>query len=277
MRLTFKIIGVFFATIFLITCAVLNSIMPVVKDKDFIKEELQKSNFYGIANDEIKKQLKEKFSKYSNYFDVDDLVEHTIEENVIEDEVNKILDDFYNNENVVINLNGIVEKYRAAYSKYLEENNIELPEDVKQEMDKNFEDVPSEELDIEDVNKTYKNHGFKTFKAAMSIATYVVVFLVLVIFLINVLWAKRKLNGIYLPLMISGVFTFICYLSFKIKGDLVEIQTNNPELLEAATRVGERILRGMFRSGLIFMFIGAALIVIELFVRKTDMNKEKSN
>lgn len=277
MRLAFKIIGVFFATIFLITCAVLNSIMPVVKDKEFIKEELKNSNFYGIANDEIKKQLKEKFSKYNNYFNVDDLVEYTIEDNIIEDEINKILDDFYNNENVVININGVIEKYRSSYSKYLEENNIELPEDVKQEMDKYFEDVPSKELDIKDVNKTYKNHGFKTFKTAMSIATYVVVFLVLVIFLINVLWAKRKLNGIYLPLMISGAFTFMCYLSFKIKGDLIEIQTNNPELLEAATRVGERILKGMFKSGLIFMFIGAALIVIELFVRKTDMNKEKSN
>lgn len=270
MKMFGKIIGIFFISLLVFLYVLMNSAFSIIKDGDYIKNELKENNIYKSVNDAIKDSVREKFDDFKDYVpDVNELIDKTITQDIIETEINDMLDRFYDDKLVKIDFDELLKKYKTSLEKYLEENNIEMTDEIKEDINKLMTDVSINNIENEELDE---NPAFRVyaFRGALDIASVTMIFIVVVIIVLAITLSKNKLNSVYISSFISGGLLLQTYVTGKIWGG-VDIDSKYTEIVVVLEDFVNKFLSNVFIYSIALIVIGVVLLGIDLFIRKNSV------
>lgn len=273
MKMFGKIIGIFFISLLVFFYAIMASAFSIIKDGDYIKNELKENNIYKSVNDAIKDSVREKFDNFKDYVpDVNELIDKTITQDIIETEINDMLDRFYDNQLVKIDFDELLKKYKASLEKYLEENNIEMTDEIKEDINKLMTEVSINNIENEELDE---NPAFRVyaFRGALDIDSVTILFIIMAIIVLEIILSKNKLNSVYISSFISGGLLLQTYVTGKICGR-VDIDSKYTEIVAILEDVTNRFLSNVFIYSITLIIIGAVLLGIDLFNKKNNDKSE---
>lgn len=276
MRAVGKFFDIFIIGLLLTVVALLNTASKYTSNKIYITKILEKNNVYENINDEIKKQAKDNLTnKFNNIpnLDIDELVEETITKDIVVDAVNNILDELYNNERIYLDINILTKGYLSNMNKYLDKNKIELPNEVKEEIN----NIISENS-INDVNESRGDSRFiDIFKSIRSnIKNYrILCIIILVILLVlTVIVSREKLRGIYKPFLFSGILLLILTNLTKVLFTHINFTKEEQKLTDLVDSVKNSIFYHLNMYSIAFIVIAITVGIVDSII-KCIINKNK--
>lgn len=284
MRKFFRFIAIVVIGISLTIFAFSKSVVDVVFDENTVKKEIEAAGIYEGLNNELKtslkQELKEEIDENLELKDkFDEMIESVFTEDVLKNEIDDILEQAYSNSTTVeFDANILIDGYTRNLENYLKENNIELPQEVKDEIEEWKKENSSEKTNIiendEDMNDLY------VIKESVNIAIKGTLIGIVVFWVIAILLSKEKLKIIYKPLILSG--TFLLLIRVGITSFVNELAASARE--EFITDVGDGmeyvgnfidIMKNTVFANIDKFAIGFLAIGIGILVVKIVMNKRK--
>ena len=284
MRKFFRFIAIVVIGISLTIFAFSKSVVDVVFDENTVKKEIEAAGIYEGLNNELKtslkQELKEEIDEDPELKDkFDEMIESVFTEDVLKNEIDDILEQAYSNSTTVeFDANILIDGYTRNLENYLKENNIELPQEVKDEIEEWKKENSSEKTNIiekdEDINNLYD------IKDLVNTAIKGILIGIIVFWVIAILLSKEKLKIIYKPLILSG--TFLLLIRVGITSFVNELAASARE--EFITDVGDGmeyvgnfidIMKNTVFANIDKFAIGFLAIGIGILVVKIVMNKRK--
>ena len=205
------------------------------------------------------------------------MIESVFTEDVLKNEIDDILEQAYSNSTTVeFDANILIDGYTRNLENYLKENNIELPQEVKAEIEEWKKENSSEKTNImekdEDINNLYD------IKDLINTAIKGILIGIIVFWVIAILLSKEKLKIIYKPLILSG--TFLLLIRVGITSFVNELATSARE--EFITDVGEgmeyvgnfidtmktTVFANIDKFAIGFLAIGIGILVVKIVMNK---------
>lgn len=284
MRKFFRFIAIVVIGISLTIFAFSKSVVDVVFDENTVKKEIEAAGIYEGLNNELKtslkQELKEEIDEDPELKDkFDEMIESVFTEDVLKNEIDDILEQAYSNSTTVeFDANILIDGYTRNLENYLKENNIELPQEVKAEIEEWKKENSSEKTNIiekdEDINNLYD------IKELVNTAIKGILIGIIVFWVIAILLSKEKLKIIYKPLILSG--TFLILIRVGITSFVNELAASARE--EFITDVGDGVeyvgnfidtMKNTVFANIDKFAIGFLAIGIGILVVKIVMNKRK--
>lgn len=284
MRKFFRFIAIVVIGISLTIFAFSKSVVDIVFDENTVKKEIEDAGIYEGLNNELKTSLKQELKEEINEDPelkdkFDEMIESVFTEDVLKNEIDDILEQAYSNSTTVeFDANILIDGYTRNLENYLKENNIELPQEVKAEIEEWKKENSSEKTNIiekdEDINNLYDIKDLAN-TAIKGIWIGIIVFWVIAILL-----SKEKLKIIYKPLILSG--TFLLLIRVGITSFVNELAASARE--EFITDVGDGVeyvgnfidtMKNTVFANIDRFAIGFLAIGIGILVVKIVMNKRK--
>ena len=284
MRKFFRFIAIVVIGISLTIFAFSKSVVDVVFDENTVKKEIEAAGIYEGLNNELKtslkQELKEEIDEDPELKDkFDEMIESVFTEDVLKKEIDDILEQAYSNRTTVeFDANILIDGYTRNLENYLKENNLELPQEVKDEIEEWKKENSSEKTNIiendEDMNDLY------VIKESVNIAIKGTLIGIIVFWVISILLSKEKLKIIYKPLILSG--TFLILIRVGITSFVNELAASARE--EFITDVGDGVeyvgnfidtMKNTVFANIDKFAIGFLAIGIGILVVKIVMNKRK--
>lgn len=284
MRKFFRFIAIVVIGISLTIFAFSKSVVDVVFDENTVKKEIEDAGIYEGLNNELKTSLKQELKEeidgdpeLKDKFD--EMIESVFTEDVLKNEIDDILEQAYSNSTTVeFDANILIDGYTRNLENYLKENNIELPQEVKDEIEEWKKENSSEKTNIiendEDINNLYD------IKDIVNTAIKGILIGIIVFWVISILLSKEKLKIIYKPLIFSG--TFLLLIRVGITSFVNELAASARE--EFITDVGDGMeyvgnfidtMKNTVFANIDKFAIGFLAIGIGILVVKIIMNKRK--
>lgn len=284
MRKFFRFIAIVVIGISLTIFAFSKSVVDIVFDENTIKKEIEDAGIYEGLNNELKtslkQELKEEIDEDPELKDkFDEMIESVFTEDVLKNEIDDILEQAYSNSTTVeFDANILIDGYTRNLENYLKENNLELPQEVKDEIEEWKKENSSEKTNIiendEDMNDLYN------IKELVNTAIKGILIGIIVFWVIAILLSKEKLKIIYKPLILSG--TFLLLIRLGITSIVNELAASARE--EFITDVGDGMeyvgnfidtMKNTVFANIDKFAIGFLAIGIGILVVKIVMNKRK--
>lgn len=284
MRKFFRFIAIVVIGISLTIFAFSKSVVDVVFDENTVKKEIEAAGIYEGLNNELKtslkQELKEEIDEDPELKDkFDEMIESVFTEDVLKNDIDDILEQAYSNSTTVeFDANILIDGYTRNLENYLKENNIELPQEVKDEIEEWKKENSSEKTNIiendEDINNLYD------IKDLVNTAIKGILIGIIVFWVISILLSKEKLKIIYKPLILSG--TFLLLIRVGITSFVNELAASARE--EFITDVGDGVeymgnfidtMKNTAFANIGKFAIGFLAIGIGILVVKIVMNKRK--
>ncbi len=282
MRKFFRFIAIVVIGISLTIFAFSKSVVDVVFDENTVKKEIEAAGIYEGLNNELKTSLKQELKEEINEDPelkdkFDEMIESVFTEDVLKNEIDDILEQAYSNSTTVeFDANILIDGYTRNLENYLKENNIELPQEVKAEIEEWKKENSSEKTNImekdEDINNLYD------IKDLINTAIKGILIGIIVFWVIAILLSKEKLKIIYKPLILSG--TFLLLIRVGITSFVNELATSARE--EFITDVGEgmeyvgnfidtmktTVFANIDKFAIGFLAIGIGILVVKIVMNK---------
>ncbi len=284
MRKFFRFIAIVVIGISLTIFAFSKSVVDIVFDENTVKKEIEDAGIYEGLNNELKtslkQELKEEIDEDPELKDkFDEMIESVFTEDVLKNEIDDILEQAYSNSTTVeFDANILIDGYTRNLENYLKENNLELPQEVKDEIEEWKKENSSEKTNIiendEDINNLYD------IKELVNTAIKGILIGIIVFWVIAILLSKEKLKIIYKPLILSG--TFLLLIRLGITSIVNELADSARE--EFITDVGDGMeyvgnfidtMKNTVFANIDKFAIGFLAIGIGILVVKIVMNKRK--
>lgn len=284
MRKFFRFIAIVVIGISLTIFAFSKSVVDIVFDENTVKKEIEDAGIYEGLNNELKtslkQELKEEIDEDPELKDkFDEMIEGVFTEDVLKNEIDDILEQAYSNSTTVeFDANILIDGYTRNLENYLKENNIELPQEVKDEIEEWKKENSSEKTNIiekdEDINNLYD------IKDLVNTAIKGILIGIIVFWVISILLSKEKLKIIYKPLIFSGIFLLL--IRIGITSFVNELAASARE--EFITDVGDGVeyvgnfidtMKNTVFANIDKFAIGFLAIGIGILVVKIVMNKRK--
>lgn len=284
MRKFFRFIAIVVIGISLTIFAFSKSVVDIVFDENTVKKEIEEAGIYEGLNNELKtslkQELKEEIDEDPELKDkFDEMIESVFTEDVLKNEIDDILEQAYSNSTTVeFDANILIDGYTRNLENYLKENNLELPQEVKYEIEEWKKENSSEKTNIiekdEDINNLYD------IKDLVNTAIKGILIGIIVFWVISILLSKEKLKIIYKPLIFSG--TFLLLIRVGITSFVNELAASARE--EFITDVGDGVeyvgnfidtMKNTAFANIGKFAIGFLAIGIGILAVKIVMNKRK--
>ena len=209
----------FLLSICLIVIVSLIVVKNTVLDRNYVKDLLEKENYYEKLSFSTKEQMKN-YVIQSGF--TDEILEGIYEEEDIKNDVNKLIEQVYNNEEIYLDNSKLKENLKKSIVDYLKDKNIKLVS--QEEIDKFVNmigDVYSEEVGITDSLKpvqTVLNKVFKCFNPVLYGSIGLGIVLTIVLLLLNKNGNKRRVFSV--PLFTLSFVYIIAIVFLKNKIDI---------------------------------------------------------
>lgn len=269
MRAFGKCITIFFITILLLSYTLINSTRKIVLDEKGVIKQIEDTGIYETINNELKNAVKESLKDYD--INIDELVDNIIKENIIENFVNDIINKLYNEEKIVINIKETTLEYVNNLTTYLEENDIEISEDTKNEINDIIIQAFDENINVDDYVIEYES-AFHIAKEAVRIVNNFILLIILIIVVLSMILCKKKFNGTYISLIITSVllFMFTSFINFAVRfGNYSEDAKDFIPVIKSITRNFTSMIN---RHVLVYVILAIILIVVDILLK----NKKNS-
>lgn len=232
-------------------------------NKDYIKKLLRENQVYTEINDEIKNSvktdLKVSLSEIPN-LDINELVDKTITDDLLEKELDFILTTLYDTNKMKVDLNILVDGYVTNLDNYIKDNNINIPEKVRKEIKSTITNNSLEEDDVTYFNENYSKYFGKAKDLVKKIKLYSLISLIVLVGL-TLVCAKEKLKGLYIPALLDSVGIFTLGILLKSFIDTQDIKIGDKKLDGVITSV-KTSLFDLFNKYAIALFVSAIVLLI---------------
>ncbi|MBR1416754.1 MAG: hypothetical protein IJ572_02935 [Bacilli bacterium] len=267
-----KSIGKFFnivlISIALFIFSISTIVLSIVFNKDSIRTIISDSNLYTYVNNEVKKEVKKSMHDNNIYNKeienkIDELIDKTITESVLDKEFDNILKIVFSNpDKIEIDMQPLIVEYYNNINNYLKENNIELPQEIKDNVDKI---LSNKELSKIDINDTTIDE-IRTINKVKTVIEYIqlisgITFVVLII--LTLIIAKQKLRGVYIPLLINSIVIFLITLlmSYLLEKSSINIDEIYAQYL--FDNLKNIFINAFYTFALVYALVAIILIIIK--------------
>lgn len=287
MRKVVKFFDIIFITFALIVFVLSTIVSNFTLNKDYIKKLLRENNVYSTINEEIKKSiktdLKVSLSEVPN-LNVEELVDKTITEDILEKELDYILTTLYSTNKMKVDLSILSKGYSENLDNYIKNNNIKVPEKIETQIKNVMETNSLGEEDITYFNDNYSKYFAKAKDIIKKVRMFSLISLITLVGL-TLLLAKQKIRGLYIPALLSSASIYGFGILLKSFLDTQDIKIGDKKLEVIVTSVKESLFSSINNYVVTLLIIGGVLIIVKIICRiiislkhgKKDTESEISN
>jgi hypothetical protein len=276
MRKVIKFFDIILISLAIFAFCVSNIVYNYTLNKNYIQKVLKDNKVYTTINDEIKTSvktdLKVSISGIPN-LDINELVDYTVKEDIIEKEVDFILTELYNNNKMRIDLSILTKGYSENLNKYIEEKKLDVPKEVKNEMNKVFESDSLQVQDVDVFNNNYAKYYVKGKTIIKQVKLYSLCALVGLVGL-TLLLARKKASGIYIPALLSAGMLYAGGYALKTFLDTQDIKIGDKKLDNIVTSIKNGLFDTINKYAIVLVII-AVLAIIASIIWKLIRGKKK--
>ena len=259
-------------TLFVITKLTSN----IVLDKNTVKKQLEDAGIYEYMSKEIKKSIHNELDQVYNKYpeinvDLDEIIDNTLSDDILKEETNFILDSIYDyDENIALEPKIIIDGYRTNLDKYLKENNIELPKEVNDNIDKMLSTTEIEKIDLSEYTGEFRSYvnDYKNIINMIHIAIYILLISALLIMGFSVIVSKEKLKVVYRPLILSGILLLIIRIFGDKAFSMLKLESNEKLFIDFVGSAKKILFTNINIFIVLFLSIGIMLMVFRILFNK---------
>ena len=259
-------------TLFVITKLTSN----IVLDKNTVKKQLEDAGIYEYMSKEIKKSIHNELDQVYNKYpeinvDLDEIIDNTLSDDILKEETNFILDSIYDyDENIALEPKIIIDGYRTNLDKYLKENNIELPKEVNDNIDKMLSTTEIEKIDLSEYTGEFRSYvnDYKNIINMIHIAIYILLISALLIMGFSVIVSKEKLKVVYRPLILSGILLLIIRIFGDKAFSMLKLESNEKLFIDFVGSAKKILFTNINIFIFLFLSIGIMLMVFRILFNK---------
>lgn len=269
MRKVIKFFDIIFITLALIVFVLSTIVSNFTLNKDYIKKLLRENNIYSTINDEIKKSvktdLKVSLSEVPN-LNVEELVDRTITEDILEKELDYILTTLYSTNKMKVDLSILSKGYSENLDNYIKNNNIKVPEKIEAQIKNVMETNSLGEEDITFFNENYSRYFAKSKDIIKKVRMISLISLITLVGL-TLLLAKQKIRGLYIPALLSSASIYEFGVLLKSFLDTQDIKIGDKKLEVIVTSVKESLFSSINNYVVTLLIIGVVLIIVKIIYK----------
>ena len=277
MRKVIKFFDIILISLAVFVFCLSNIVYNYTLNKKNIQKVLKDNKVYTTINDEIKNSvktdLKVSISGVPN-LDVNELVDYTIKEDIIEKEVDFILTELYTNNKMRIDLNILTNGYSENLNKYLEDKKIEVPKEVKDQINKIYESDSLQVQGVDVFNNNYAKYFVKGKKIVKQARLYSLCAFVGLIGL-TLLLARKKLSGIYIPALLSAGMLYIGGFALETFLDTQDIKIGDKKLDNIITSIKDSLFNTINKYVIILVIIAVLAVIASIIFKIIKGNKNE--
>ena len=279
MRKFIKFWDIIFISLAIFVFCIANIVYNYTLNKDYIMNVLRKNNVFVTINNEIKNtaltDLKVSISNVKE-LDINDLVDKTLTPDIIEKEVDFILSELYSTNKMRVDLSIISKGYTDNLNAYFDTNKIQLPKEVKEQINKIYND---DSLKVEDVNVFNDNYA-KYYVKGKDIINKVRLYsfcTLLGLVALTLILAKEKIRGLYIPAIISAIMLYSGGVVLKTFVDSQNIAIGEKKLDNIITSIKNGLFDTINKYAIILAVIAVMLIIVKIIVKIVKGKKNIQN
>lgn len=248
-------------------------------NKKYIQKVLRDNKVYSTINDEIKinakTDLKVGLSNIPN-LDVDDLVDKTITEDIIENEVDFILTELYTNNKMRVDLSILSKGYTENLNKYLDENKIDVPKEVREQINNIYNTNSLQVEDVDIFNDNYAKYYVKGKDIIKKVKLYSLCTIIGLVAL-TLLLAREKLRGLYIPSLLSAGMLYGGGITLKTVLDTQDIKIGDKKLDNIITSIKNGLFNTINKYAIALVIIAVMLIIVKIIFKIIKGKKSNDN
>ena len=269
MRKVIKFIDIILIAIVLTIFTLCKIVSSFALSESNAKKVLKDNGIYTRLNNDIKDSIKRALkNSYRNIptLDIDDLVEKTITEEVLEKEFDYTIKELYSSGKLYIDSNILSDGYSNNLNQYLAENNIDLPDNIREEINQLMTINSIGTTDVQYFNDNYSKYFILLKDTINKVETFSLVSFIILLVLTIVL-SKEKIRGIYIPLILTGINVIVVSFVAKIFVYNQNIFPREQILLDIIDSIKKALFTQLNLVSTIFIVVGIVLMIIKIILR----------
>lgn len=269
MRKVIKFIDIILIAIVLTIFTLCKIVSSFALSESNAKKVLKDNGIYTKLNNDIKDSIKRALkNSYRNIptLDIDDLVEKTIAEEVLEKEFDYTIKELYSSGKLYIDSNILSDGYSNNLNQYLAENNIDLPDNIREEINQLMTINSIGTTDVQYFNDNYSKYFILLKDTINKVETFSLVSFIILLVLTIVL-SKEKIRGIYIPLILTGINVIVVSFVAKIFVYNQNIFPREQILLDIIDSIKKALFTQLNLVSTIFIVVGIVLMIIKIILR----------
>ena len=239
-------------------------IYNTVFNRDKLEHSLVESNYYYNMYEIIINNL-EGYRLQSGFGE--HIFDNVVTEDMVRSDIKDVINSLFANQKIEISTEELENKLEQNIQKEVQEKNYRIDDEARASID-NFKKVISEsykmnimysETSMSDINKSFKDNE-KKLRTAMIVLLIIDVVVAAIIF-------KIRRSSIGIGLLIAGTFLLVARFYSGVSVTINNIMVFNWAFSATATFVLNKLVQGLFISGIVLVVLGIAWICVFEYLR----------